>query len=70
MCKQHFIFAEILWQFDLRYMRNRVTNMATLHRIALVPALKTYRIGFFFHTAKTPISDRFLCRSDAAPLRS
>ena len=43
--------------------------MSTLYRIALVPAPETYRFGLSF-THKTPISDRFLCRSDAALFRS
>ena len=42
---------------------------STLYRTAVVPAPKTYRTGLSF-THKTPISDRFLSRSDAALLRS
>ena len=39
--------------------------MSALYRLALVPALKTYRIGLSF-THNTPISDR-LC--DASVLK-
>ena len=66
--------ATVLVGGVLRDERQRTTAretkaMSTLYRITLVPAPKTYRIGLSF-THKTPISDLFLCWSDAALLRS
>ena len=62
-------FMGIFVRFHLNGHTLGFQAMSALHRVALVPAPKTYRIGLSF-THKTPTSDRFLCRSDAALLRS
>ena len=67
--KVNISFIGIFVRFHLNGHTLGFQAMFTLYQVALVPAPKTYWIGLSL-THKTPILDRFLCRSDVALLRS